>query len=100
MHAYNARQTEIVSNTFQRKYTFVFVKSILFPFFRTICFLSNGIMIENTTLIITPAVSIDTLYPIGIGKNSPQENTTIVPIKAKVRSNLLDIKKPPSSILS
>lgn len=91
MHAYNARQTEIVSNTFQRKYTFVFVKSILYPFFRTICFLSNGIMIENITPIITPAVSIDTLYPIGIGKKRPQENTTIIPITARVRSNLLDI---------
>ncbi|EEL54001.1 hypothetical protein bcere0023_45470 [Bacillus cereus Rock4-2] len=48
-------------------------------------------MIENITPIITPAVSIDTLYPIGIGKKRPQENTTIIPITARVRSNLLDI---------
>ncbi|ABK87448.1 hypothetical protein BALH_4241 [Bacillus thuringiensis str. Al Hakam] len=91
MHAYTARQAEIVSNTFQRKYTFVFVKSILYPFFRTICFLSNGIMMENITIIMTPAVIIDTLNPIGIGNSKPQENTAIIPIKAKVRSNLLDI---------
>ena len=61
----------------------LFCKIDFIPFFRTICFLSNGIIIENTTLIITPAVSIDTLYPIGIGKKRPQENTTIIPIKAK-----------------
>ena len=49
---------------------------------------------------MTPAVIIDTLNPIGIGNSKPQENTTIIPDQAKARSNLSDIKKPPSSILS
>ena len=46
---------------------------------------------ENITIIMTPAVIIDTLNPIGIGNSKPQENTAIIPIKAKARSNLLDI---------
>ena len=46
-------------------------------------------MIENITIIMTPTVIIETLNPIGIGKNNPPENTTIIPTKAKVSNQFI-----------